>query len=336
MRAGWHVAQTPTRTNTVSLLQSLVRAHLRSSVRGSTRLTLALARRVPALQLAPVAIAGARPLFLDLRDASNHGYYRDAPHAESPIEHTAVAVLRHLVRPGDVAYDVGANRGLLLVQLAALVGEAGRVVGFEPNPALLPALRRTVAASPWATLAEVGLSDASASADLHVGEDHEKGSLGDWVRDLHAETTRRIPITLRRLDELIAGGLPRPDVMKVDVEGSELRAFRGAREALDREDAPALLYESNVYAAPHATGEPANAATEFLATECPRARFRFYFVWPWGLMTPVDPAALVHGNLLALPAARAARWPELERHHFIELLRGTPGAARRAEASAPA
>jgi FkbM family methyltransferase len=319
----------------VPLLQSLVRALLRSAPRGSTRLTLALARRAAALQLAPVTIGSSRPLFLDLRDASNHGFYRDAPHPDCPIEHAEVAVLRRLVRRGDVAYDVGANRGFLLVELAALVGEEGHAVGFEPNPALLPALRQTVRATTWTTLVEAGLSDASVSAELHVGSEHEKGSVGDWVRDLHAEDTRRVPITLRRLDDLIADGLPRPDVMKVDVEGNELRAFRGAREALNREDAPALLYESNVYAAPHATGEQANAATRFLATECRRARFRFHFVWPWGLVTPADPAALVHGNLLAIPAARSARWPELETHDFVELLRGTPSAARRAGVSAP-
>lgn len=279
--------------------------------------------------MVPVAIASARPLFVDLRDASNHRFYRDAPHIDCPIEHAEVAVLRRLVRAGDVAYDVGANRGFILVELAALVGETGRAIGFEPNPALLPALRHTVRATSWATLVEVGLSDATMSADLHVGSEHEKGSVGDWVRDLHAENTRRIPIALQRLDENIAEGLPRPDVMKVDVEGNELRAFRGAHGALNREDAPALLYESNVYAAPHATGEPASAATRFLATECPRARFRFHFVWSWGLVTPADPGALVHGNLLAIPAARAARWPELETHDFVELLRGTPSAARR-------
>ncbi|MEO6528659.1 MAG: FkbM family methyltransferase [Gemmatimonadaceae bacterium] len=305
---------------------------MRSPVRGSTRLTLALAQRAHGLQLAPVDIAGTRPLFVDLRDVSNHPFYRDSPHADCPIEHAEVAVLRHFVRPGDVAYDVGTNRGFLLVQLAALVGDTGRVVGFEPNPVLLPALRRTVAATPWATLVEAGLSDASGHADLYVGSNHEKGSVGDWVRDLHAEPTRPISITLRRLDELIAEGLPRPDVVKVDVEGNELRVFRGAREALDREDAPVVLFESNVYAAPHATGEPANAATQFLAAECPRARFRFYFVWSWGLVTPAEPGSLVHGNLVALPAARAARWPELDTHDFIELLRDTPSAARHAEA----
>jgi hypothetical protein len=37
--------------------------------------------------------------------------------------------------------------------------------------------------------------------------------------------------------------IPRVDVMKVDIEGAELMLFRGARELLDRADAPLILYE---------------------------------------------------------------------------------------------
>jgi FkbM family methyltransferase len=235
-------------------------------------------------------------------------------------------VLRTLVRPGDVAYDVGANRGFLFAQIASLVGPTGRAVGFEPNPALLTALRRTAASTPWMTLEEVGLSDTAGVADLHIGASHEKSSLGDWLRDHDGEHTRRVPVTLRRIDDLVAQGLPRPDVVKVDVEGNELRVFRGAREVLDRADAPILLYESNVYAAPYATGEPANAATRFLARECAQAEFDFYFVWPWGLVTPIavesdTDVQLLHGNLLAVPAARSDRWPELKKYEFLDLSR---------------
>jgi hypothetical protein len=37
--------------------------------------------------------------------------------------------------------------------------------------------------------------------------------------------------------------IPRVDVMKVDIEGAELMMFRGARELLERKDAPLILYE---------------------------------------------------------------------------------------------
>lgn len=51
-----------------------------------------------------------------------------------------------------------------------------------------------------------------------------------------------VPITT--LDAFIASnGLPRVDVMKVDVEGAELLVFQGGRNLLERRDAPLILYE---------------------------------------------------------------------------------------------
>lgn len=305
------------------MLPWLVRAHLRSPFRGKTRLTHALAARAPALQAVPVDIAGARPLYLDLRDVTNHGLFRDSPHRDVPWERTTVAAFRQVVRPGDVAFDVGANRGLHAVVLAALVGPAGQVVCVEPNPALRPCLERTVADTPWMRLLPVALADADGEATLFVGSNHETSSLGDWLTPRYREHPRSVPTPVRRLDDLVARGeVPRPDVIKIDVEGAELRAFRGARAVLDREEAPIILYEQNVWAAPVAAGAPASASTDFLLA-LERPRYRCYFVWDWGLVTRVQPGQVVHGNLVAVPAARRDRWPALADADLTEL-QGAP------------
>jgi hypothetical protein len=94
--------------------------------------------------------------------------------------------------------------------------------------------------------------------------------------------------------------------------------FRGARSLLDREDAPVLLYECNLFAAPEASGEPAPAATEFLAS-LRKPHYRFYTVYKWGLLTYLQPGQIVHENILAVPAARAERWPETMTAPYIRL-----------------
>src|SRR5207248_3394927 len=48
------------------------------------------------------------------------------------------------VRPGMVAIDIGANYGYYTLLLGWLVGERGRVVAIEPNPAAVDNLRRSV------------------------------------------------------------------------------------------------------------------------------------------------------------------------------------------------
>ncbi len=45
------------------------------------------------------------------------------------------------VRPGETAVDLGCGTGTEAVELARLVGEAGRAIGIDPNPSLLALAR---------------------------------------------------------------------------------------------------------------------------------------------------------------------------------------------------
>ena len=171
------------------------------------------------------------------------------------------------------------------------------------------------------TLSTVALSDADGSATLFVGDNHEMGSLGDWVAGRFGETTREVPIAVRRFDSLIADrSLPRPDVIKMDIEGNELRALRGGCASLNREDAPILIYEANVFAAPIASGQPVTAATTFLL-DLPLPGYQCFFLWHWGLVTRLQREQVVHGDIVAIPAARADRWPALVAQGIYEFTR---------------
>ena len=50
-------------------------------------------------------------------------------------------MLRHLV-PGDTAVDIGAYKGVYAYWMLRAVGESGRVVCFEPQPAMIKHLNR--------------------------------------------------------------------------------------------------------------------------------------------------------------------------------------------------
>jgi len=56
-------------------------------------------------------------------------------------EPTEQSFLMHLIRPGDLAVDVGANVGIYSLALAGL---GARVWAFEPSSAVRPALVHTV------------------------------------------------------------------------------------------------------------------------------------------------------------------------------------------------
>jgi FkbM family methyltransferase len=161
------------------------------------------------------------------------------------------AAIAKLVRPGMTVYDVGANVGFLAMISARLTGPGGRVLCFEPVPGNARWIEHN------ARLNDFG--QVSVRPEALGGEDGEArflvSSVSGWgkLESVGASTgdpAGEILVAVRRLDGLLAGGaLPRPDFIKMDVEGAEADVLAGARETL-RRDGPTLLIEL------HGTNEP--------------------------------------------------------------------------------
>jgi hypothetical protein len=64
------------------------------------------------------------------------------------FEPDTYAALRRLVRPGQTVVDIGANTGVHTLPMAALAGERGRVIAFEPTGPAFDRLRRNIALNP--------------------------------------------------------------------------------------------------------------------------------------------------------------------------------------------
>ena len=149
------------------------------------------------------------------------------------------AVLAAVLRPESHVIDVGANRGEVLEQMIHLAPD-GRYLAYEPIPDLS---RKLAMRFPAAVVRQVALSDETGQSTFHHVIDHS-GYSGLRLRgDLPGDERRveRIAVELRRLD----GDLPedfRPALIKVDVEGAEVKVFGGAVETL-RRFRPVLLFE---------------------------------------------------------------------------------------------
>jgi FkbM family methyltransferase len=153
-----------------------------------------------------------------------------------------IRAVRAALRPGDVAVDVGANKGAYTWWMRHAVGPTGRVIAFEPQPEMAAYLRDARAAMGWdnVEVREAAASDRSGRATLRVpgGGPSQGASLeAGAVSGAH----REIPCAVERLDDALAGAA-RIALMKIDVEGHELAVFRGAAGILAR-DHPVLLFE---------------------------------------------------------------------------------------------
>jgi FkbM family methyltransferase len=153
------------------------------------------------------------------------------------------AMVRHLPR-GGVFFDVGANLGFFSLLAAHLsVLDAGRVYAFEAAPDNAEAIRVNAAlnAIPNVEVLAVAVADRAGSGRLQVVDDQSWSKLADYGE--HPFTERVIDVELVAIDDLVESGrLPRPDVVKIDVEGAELAVLEGMRRTIDAHR-PAIICE---------------------------------------------------------------------------------------------
>lgn len=147
------------------------------------------------------------------------------------LEKDWLADLLGELKDDDVVFDVGGNIGFYACFVANRLTE-GQVVSFEPHPANANQLRANLSynAGP-SEVREVALSDDNSTVEFTVASDEDVGvATGtiDPADDEHGYTVRT-----RRGDDLVSEGeLPRPTVVKIDVEGSEPLVLEGLRETL--------------------------------------------------------------------------------------------------------
>jgi FkbM family methyltransferase len=165
-------------------------------------------------------------------------------------EFETVEWLRRVVKAGDTVIDVGANVGQMTLEMALLVGPYGKVIAVEPGPGNLQILRRHVDANGFSDRVTVV---AAACCETHGGSIEFKffGTSPNVVGSGHSLVLERAPMSEHEtevvvskvssvsLDGLCAGLGIRPSVIKIDVEGAELRVLEGARQTL-RSARPAL------------------------------------------------------------------------------------------------
>jgi FkbM family methyltransferase len=149
-------------------------------------------------------------------------------HGDYGVNETAV--IQRLVKSHDVVFDIGAHVGYFTL-LASRIAAMGKVFSFEPLPANLAYLRRHVRANGLSNVtvfaAAVGRRSGRQSFDLAAG--------GTGRGRLAAAGAAPLEVQVVSLDELMDGGrVQAPDFIKMDVEGAEGDALRGAARMLAR------------------------------------------------------------------------------------------------------
>jgi FkbM family methyltransferase len=170
-------------------------------------------------------------------------------HSHDAAEFEAIP---RLVRPGDIAFDVGANVGFYSVLLSRLCSSAGHVWAFEPVPETYWRLRETLALNRCENVVPIdaAVSDKPGSARMNLFEPrfadlNTLGSPSVGIATWNGVSPVRSAIvqacTLTEFCE--TEGIERINFLKVDVEGFELAVFRGAERLLREQRVDYICFE---------------------------------------------------------------------------------------------
>ena len=131
------------------------------------------------------------------------------------------------ISAGGVVFDLGANVGLYTMIAAIGAGETGRVFAFEPLPRNVAFLRMHLRLN---GIGNVEVVEAAVSDVAGTIAFDERG--GPALGGISPGGTLRVATVT--LDDLVAtAAVPPPDVLKIDIEGGELHALRGAHKVLE-------------------------------------------------------------------------------------------------------
>jgi FkbM family methyltransferase len=147
-------------------------------------------------------------------------------------------LLNRMLKPGQVAIDIGANVGMHSIVMAKRVGPTGKVVVFEPDPHPLARLRQNLALNglDWVETVQAAVSARSETRTFYLHDE----SIGNFanaslVAANVGKDTPTMEMKVVALDEwLAAHPLPRIDVIKLLAQGEEWNALQGMKGAIER------------------------------------------------------------------------------------------------------
>jgi FkbM family methyltransferase len=149
------------------------------------------------------------------------------------FEHEAVVAF---IAPATVI-DVGANEGQFALA-ARVAAPQAQIIAFEPLIEAAVVFRKNFARDPRTRLERAALASQTESATIYVTNRADSSSIlkpGEAQAEVFSvREVRQISVQTRRLDDILrADELDAPCMLKLDVQGAELRVLEGAGDLLE-------------------------------------------------------------------------------------------------------
>jgi FkbM family methyltransferase len=209
------------------------------------------------------------------------------------------------LQPGMTFLDIGAYHGAYSVIAAKKLGRSGRVIAFEPSPRERQRMRlhlrynriKLVTLEPYALAAEEGVASLAVVVDGFTTMNSLRPPLiGHPIKQVMVDTTSLDAYMDREQ-------IDRVDLMKIDTEGGEVQAFRGADQLLSRLR-PLIICEVL-----DLVTRPWGYAAADIISLLQNCDYRWFDILPDGRLLPHHPKQAYPdgGNYLAVPLEKQDR-----------------------------
>ncbi len=152
-------------------------------------------------------------------------------------------LLKLLVKPGAIFFDVGSNIGIYCLLAARLVGRNSIVHAFEPSTTAYENLLTNLNINGMTNVIinNIALSDKTGEIDLFINRESGLTSLGNTGRGQVIKIEKVQCLTLD--DYASQNNVNSIDILKVDVEGYEGHVLRGAEQLIMSSDNLLIMCE---------------------------------------------------------------------------------------------
>lgn len=137
------------------------------------------------------------------------------------------------IKAGDTVLDIGANIGMFTIKAAKIAGDAGKIIAFEPEPKNIKLLKENTKNLKNVLIIPKAIGNISGKIELLV---HPSSGAHFIVSDLNPDPEDKIiMVQIEKLDKIFEElDLDIVDFVKIDIEGWEMEALKGAVNSLKK------------------------------------------------------------------------------------------------------
>ena len=160
---------------------------------------------------------------------------KDNGKLQNPTFHSRIKNLINIGFAPKCIFDCGASVGYWSYEVSKLF-PGSQIVAIEPNSLVLPQTKKTLSViKPKVIIEECALGSTSGEVNLNIWDnDHTKMSGSSLKEHVQGDPKNRLSVRLNTLDNICNSHGLIPDLVKLDLQGGELDALKGAKMVLSK------------------------------------------------------------------------------------------------------